>query len=270
MTALPIVSGDCWNRIGVRGDRSCPELVGVVHCQNCPVFATAGRQFLDMPVLPGYRDEWTERLAAPIDDDREVRESVLIFRVADEWLAMNVQSLVEVATPKPVHRVPHRAGILNGLVNLRGELHLSIQIAKVLGQESRNNPPPDGKSRLLLIRSDADRWVLPVDAVDRVRRIPQHDIELPPATITRALAHVVRGVFHRDGRAIGLLDEPRLFELPPVMKSTPTRWWHSSAPTSASSPSTWNGRTRSRRSSMPRRPSAVRPRFSAMSMSRRI
>ena len=30
---------DCWNRIGVRGDRSCPELARVIHCHNCPVFS---------------------------------------------------------------------------------------------------------------------------------------------------------------------------------------------------------------------------------------
>ena len=47
------------------GDRSCPELAKVTHCHNCPVFATAGRRFLDAPRPPGYLDEWTARLAAP-------------------------------------------------------------------------------------------------------------------------------------------------------------------------------------------------------------
>ena len=28
---------DCWNRIGVRGDASCPKLDDYVHCRNCPV-----------------------------------------------------------------------------------------------------------------------------------------------------------------------------------------------------------------------------------------
>ena len=30
---------DCWNRIGVRGDGSCPELKQYVHCRNCPVYS---------------------------------------------------------------------------------------------------------------------------------------------------------------------------------------------------------------------------------------
>ena len=32
---------DCWNRIGVRGDASCPELEQHVHCRNCPVYSAA-------------------------------------------------------------------------------------------------------------------------------------------------------------------------------------------------------------------------------------
>ena len=214
MTPLPVATNDCWNRIGVRGDRSCPELAAAVHCQNCPVFAAAGRKFLDAPIPAGYREEWADRLAATNEDDCTEHESVLIFRIADEWLAMNVHSLVEVATPKPVHRVPHRGGILAGLVNVRGELHLCIQLAKVLGIDDRRDvlAKSDPQSRLLLIRRDAERWVLPVDAVDRVRRIKASEIQRPPATVVRALAHLARGVFHRDGRAIGLIDEPRLFE----------------------------------------------------------
>ena len=66
MSTLPLVAAgkDCWNRIGVWGDRSCPELASAVHCHNCPVFATAGRQFLDVPSPSGYLEDWAERLAA--------------------------------------------------------------------------------------------------------------------------------------------------------------------------------------------------------------
>ena len=31
----------CWRRIGVAGDRTCPELAQHVHCRNCPVYAGA-------------------------------------------------------------------------------------------------------------------------------------------------------------------------------------------------------------------------------------
>src|SRR5579883_797895 len=134
---LPIATGngaaDCWNRIGVWGDRSCPELAQVVHCRNCPVFAAAGRRFLDGPSPQGYLEEWTERLALPIEETATDVQSVLVFRLGDEWLALRVQVLVEVTTQRPIRRIPRRAGLLAGLVNIRGELHLCVRLAQLLG-----------------------------------------------------------------------------------------------------------------------------------------
>ncbi|WYX25703.1 hypothetical protein WJ969_08370 [Achromobacter xylosoxidans] len=38
---------DCWNRIGIRGDKRCERLAGYVHCRNCPVYADAAKRILD-------------------------------------------------------------------------------------------------------------------------------------------------------------------------------------------------------------------------------
>lgn len=95
---LPILAhvDPCWNRIGVWGDRSCPELEAVTHCHNCPVFAAAGRSFLDAPSPPDYLDEWTRRLALPDGADAADVHSLLVFRLGSEWLALPVGVLVEV------------------------------------------------------------------------------------------------------------------------------------------------------------------------------
>src|SRR5438445_2091474 len=102
--ALPVVSQiDCWNGIGVWGDQSCPELTEAVHCHNCPVFAAASRRFLDAPPPASYLEEWTERLIAPIEEKANDLQSILIFRLGEEWLALRVQVLLEVTGPRPVH-----------------------------------------------------------------------------------------------------------------------------------------------------------------------
>ena len=76
---------DCWNTIGVRGDRTCPRLVEAVHCRNCPVYADAGRTLFDRPPPDGYAAEWAERLAAPEPEPPGEAHPVLLFRVGDEW-----------------------------------------------------------------------------------------------------------------------------------------------------------------------------------------
>ncbi|MFO0928243.1 MAG: chemotaxis protein CheW [Gemmataceae bacterium] len=215
MPSVPLPSVqvvDCWNRVGVWGDRSCPELTRVIHCHNCDVFARAGRQFLDAPSPEGYLQEWTTRLAAPIEEQSADLVGVLVFRLAGEALALPVRVLVEVTNPRPIHRVPHRGGVLAGLVNIRGELYLAVHLDRVLNIErDATAAPAGGQPRLLVVRRESDRWVFPVDDVDQVRRLPLHALTGPPATVARSLARLTRGVFHQDGRSIGLIDDERLF-----------------------------------------------------------
>ncbi|HCF6871985.1 TPA: chemotaxis protein CheW, partial [Pseudomonas aeruginosa] len=42
---------DCWNRIGVHGDKSCERLAEHVHCRNCEVYAAAATYLLDRIAL---------------------------------------------------------------------------------------------------------------------------------------------------------------------------------------------------------------------------
>ena len=201
----------CWNRIGVRGDRSCPELVKVTHCNNCPVFAAAGRRFLDAPSPAGYLDEWTTRLAAR-DDTREGDESsVLVFRLGDEWLALPVAVLVEVTRPRAQHRIPHRGGLLAGMANIRGELHLCVRLDLLLGTATATDSDPDLR-RLVVIRRETDCWVFAADEVDQVHRVLLPDLSSAAPTLARSQGKMTRGVFPHAGRAVGLLDDARLFQ----------------------------------------------------------
>ena len=210
---LPVVapSDQCWNRIGVRGDRSCPELLKFTHCNNCPVFAAAGRKFLDAPSPRGYLDEWTTRLAAR-DDTREGDEtSVLVFRLGDEWLALPVAVLVEVTRPRPVHRIPHRGGLLAGMANIRGELHLCARLDLLLGVANVADSDPDLR-RLVVIRREAEYWCFAADEVDQVHRVLLPDLTSAAPTLARSHGKMTRGVFPHAGRSVGLLDDARLFQ----------------------------------------------------------
>ncbi|HLJ95070.1 MAG TPA: chemotaxis protein CheW [Gemmataceae bacterium] len=219
LPALPArTPGDCWNHIGVWGDHSCPELNQVVHCHNCPVFATASRRFLDAPPPDGYLEEWTERLIAPIEETSNDRQSILIFRLGEEWLALRVQVLLEVTTLRPVRCIPHRAGLLAGLVNIRGELHLCLHLTQLLGIEAEGNGQrmPDGKSglpRMIVVVNDGDRWVFPVDEVDQVYRLTPSELSSTPATLARSAGRLTKAILTWRERSIGYLDDERLFRV---------------------------------------------------------
>lgn len=222
MTTLPITAdrGDCWNQIGVVGDRSCPELARVDHCHNCPVFSTAGRRFLDSLPPDGYLAEWTARLAESRDEEDADVQGVVLFRLGGEWLALPAGALQEVISLRPIHRIPFHGGTLAGVVNVRGELHLAIRLAQLLGLNSEAAPDAIGSRtgtgkavpRLLVAGRDAETWVFRVDEVDRVYRLAMRSLKPVPPTVGRSASRFTRGVFRWEDRAVGLLDEERLFE----------------------------------------------------------
>lgn len=220
MTTLPMTAqGDCWNRIGVHGDRSCPELAEVVHCHNCPVFSAAGRRFLDSLAPDGYLEEWTARLAENKDDEVADVRGVVLFRLGGEWLSLPARALHEVISVQPIHRIPFHGGLLAGVVNVRGELHLAVRMDHLLGITHSAETDDDSLSgakkaipRMLVAGRDAETWVFRVDHVDRVYRLAMQALKPVPPTLGRAASRFTRGVFRWKDRAVGLLDEGRLFE----------------------------------------------------------
>lgn len=214
MTSQPLIvlEEQCWHRMGVWGDRTCPELPAVTHCHNCPVFAGAGRRFLEAAPPEEYAEEWTEQLAEPEEETVKDLTGALVFRLTDEWLAVPVNVLAEVTHLRKPHRIPHRGGLLAGLVNIRGELQLCVRLDKLLGIEPRTASRPQ-HPRMISLRREADCWVFAADEVDQVCRVSAAELTTAPPTLTRSASRLTRGVFTHNDRTIGLLDDARLFTM---------------------------------------------------------
>src|SRR5579859_35713 len=78
----------CWHRIGVWGDKSCPELSRHAHCRNCPVFSRAATRMLDREMPAGGFALPAGQASTTITARGPSAESVLIFRLASEWFAL--------------------------------------------------------------------------------------------------------------------------------------------------------------------------------------
>lgn len=212
----PLRLDDCWNRIGVRGDRSCPELKTHLHCRNCPVHATAVATLLDRELPAGHLEHWTEYFAQPPDRKEAGLHAIVIFRLGLEWLALPTAVFLEVAALRPIHTLPHRRNAtVQGLVNIRGELLLCVSAAAVLGLAAA--PVADDETsrkisrRLLVLSRDGQRLVLPVDEVGGTHRYHPRDLLPPPATVTRAAATYTKAVLRWRDRTVGCLDDELLF-----------------------------------------------------------
>ncbi len=196
---------DCWRRIGTGGDRSCPQLATYLRCRNCPVYAQAAVTVLDSLAAGSLWDTAAAGADAPSDDERDAGQSLLVFRVGDEWLALPTGALGEVTAPAPVHSLPHRRhAALIGVAAVRGTLLTCVSLALLFGGGAPAEDQRD--TRFLILGQGRNALALPVAEVAGVEHVP-HSALLPlPATLTRASARYTQSLFEHGGHSVGLLD----------------------------------------------------------------
>jgi chemotaxis-related protein WspD len=220
----------CWRRIGVGGDASCPELPGHVHCRNCPSHSSAASALLSRAPPDDYLAEWTGHVArgrtlsgvslgAPREGEGEAAAplSLMIFRVAGEWLALPTRVLEEVTEPSPLHTLPHRrSGVVLGVTNIHGALLICVSLAMLLGlapeAAPRQNRPGAAKRRMLVIGRDSGRFVFPADEVHGIHRCGPGALRPAPATVARAAGGYTREVLPWQGRMVGCLEPDLLLD----------------------------------------------------------
>jgi chemotaxis-related protein WspD len=206
---LPVID-ECWNRIGIRGDRSCPELRSVEHCHNCRTFARAAEVLLDRPIDAGYLVERARFVAEPMAPKREIALSAVVFDVGGEIYALESKSIVEVTEARALHRVPRRTNaVFRGLVNVHGQLELCFSLAGLLGLEDQLDAATTAR-RVVVMELDGRRAVLIVDRVRGAQRFEKAAFRDVPATSARRALPLLRSVLVEGETRIGLLEPERL------------------------------------------------------------
>ncbi|RJR50747.1 MAG: chemotaxis protein CheW [Desulfobacteraceae bacterium] len=203
----------CWKTIGVFGDFSCPELVGLIHCRNCFQYNTAGRSLFDREVPGEFLDEWTRNITAAKEPETRDAFSVIVFRVSGEWLALKTVYLQETTNPRPVHTVPFRTNkVFRGLVNINGELLLCVSLGDLTEAAEVEHAPAEGApaKRMVVINKQGERYAFSVEEILGIYRISVGDLQKPPVTLAKSPSGVVETVFDLNDRKVGLLGEEKL------------------------------------------------------------
>lgn len=216
---------DCWNQIGVMGDRSCSKLPTVIHCHECPVYAAVGDSLLEREPTIDYLQEWLTILGET-SANHELSEaneaivrtaeavSIIIFRLGNEKLALPVKLLQEVTNPCVIQPLPHRSNeLFLGLVNIRGETLLCASLHYLLNIELIEEDSPNANSlkRMIVAGKTEDKWVFPVDEVQGIFRFNVKEIQDAPVVITKAEEGYTQGIVYWEGTKVNYLDSELLF-----------------------------------------------------------
>ena len=135
-------------------------------------------------------------------------QQVVTFRVGDEHFAADVLAVERVlrhVAPMPVPNVP---GWMEGVLEYQSRVVPVIDLRRRfgLGDDGR----PEAGVRIIVFRAGEEWLGALVDAVLEVVNIDPAQLSPPPPLFRGLNAEYVRGLLHRDGRMIILLEMDRL------------------------------------------------------------
>jgi chemotaxis-related protein WspD len=160
-----------------------------------------------------YITQWRARLAREKAERRDGKISVVLFRLERNWFALTTQTFREIVEPRTIRRIPHRTNpILLGMVNVRGTLHLCVDLAalfKLAPQETPDQPMQNLRAfrRMGVIEKEGNAWAFHIDQIHSLYRVSASDL-IPFSDPEK----VTRGIIEWQGKTVDFLDENLLFE----------------------------------------------------------
>ncbi len=170
---------------------------------------------LDRRPSEEYLQTWTQVIQKPLSiEQKRDTISVVVFRLAHEWLAMKTSVFKSVILRRQIHCIPHRAQkFLLGVVNVDGELQLCVALNELLGIEysmSRSHHASHD-DRMIAIAQNKELWVFPVDEVEGIHLWHVAMLENAPVNVSKSASNYLKGIMTIKNKSIGLLDEELIF-----------------------------------------------------------
>jgi purine-binding chemotaxis protein CheW len=136
---------------------------------------------------------------------------VCTFFLDHLFFGVDVQGVQEVLRYQEMTRIPRASRVVEGLINLRGQIVTAIDLRRRLELPER----PDGELPMnVVVRSDEEAISLLVDEIGDVLEVDEDLFEEPPQTLRGTARELIRGAYKIDGKLLLLLDTDRAVEVP--------------------------------------------------------
>ncbi len=132
------------------------------------------------------------------------------FFVADLFLGVDVLRVQEVLRFQPMTRVPRAPEVIEGLINLRGQIVTAIDMRRRLSLP----PRAEGQAPInMVVRTEDGAVSLLVDEIGDVLDVDAATYERPPENLTQTARELIQGVYKLKGRLLLVLDAERTVNL---------------------------------------------------------
>jgi purine-binding chemotaxis protein CheW len=132
------------------------------------------------------------------------------FSVKDLFFGIDVLQVQEVLRYQEMTRIPLAADVIEGLINLRGQIVTAIDMRHRLGLEPRSG---EQTPMNMVVRTGGGAVSLLVDEIGDVLEVEAETFELPPENVDPAVRELIRGVHKLEGRLLLILDTEKTVHL---------------------------------------------------------
>jgi len=128
------------------------------------------------------------------------------FVLKDQFFGVPVEQVQEVIRYQEMTRVPLVPQVIRGLINLRGQIVMALDLRRRFGMEER----PDSQLPMnVVVRTDDGAVSFLVDEIGDVLEVDEESFERPPETLQGHARELVHGVYKLQERLMLVLDTDR-------------------------------------------------------------
>jgi len=125
------------------------------------------------------------------------------FFLEDQFFGVPVEQVQEVIRYQEMTRVPLVPEVIRGLINLRGQIVMAVDLRRRFGMEDR---PESQLPMNVVVRTDDGAVSFLVDEIGDVLEADEGTFEPPPETLQGQSRELVKGVYKLHDRLLLVLD----------------------------------------------------------------
>ncbi len=109
-------------------------------------------------------------------------QQLVKFHIADEVFGIEIKQIFKILKPQEIFKVPNTPPVIEGLLNLRGQVLTVFNLRKRFNMPEKEN---DENTKILIINQNDLLLGFTVDSVSEIVRVPDEDfVETPPELVS--------------------------------------------------------------------------------------
>jgi purine-binding chemotaxis protein CheW len=132
------------------------------------------------------------------------------FYLEDYLFGIELLKVQEVLQQNEMTRVPLASAVVRGLMNLRGQIVIAVDLRRQLELPDR---PADRLPMSVVVRTEDGPVGFLVDEIGDVLEVDEESFERPPETLQGQTRELIGGAYKLDGRLLLALNTERTLNL---------------------------------------------------------